>query len=541
MNLNDPNLYKQLSDPLRFGKFFWPDVNFYDKQRETIYSVRDNDETYVPAANKMGKDFVAAFICVWFFMTRQPCRIVTTSAGADHLRVLWGEIGRFIQRSRVPLSSKEGGPLIVNHQDIRRVGRDGKMDQISYITGLVASHDNIAKMQGHHANPDTVEAANDGVPRTLFLPDECSSVVDDYYTKAATWAKRVLAIGNTWPCNNFFKRAIKGNPLTGDPGGDMPRADGRGFHRKIIRITADDSPNVKYARLQERKGMTVTGEVIIPGVKEEAEYQKDRKLRDKVWLCVAHGADFYEGGEVLLYPPDWLNMAEVRHDKIVVRRRAKAIGVDPAEGGDKTTMAAVDEYGLIEMVSRQTPDTAQITSDVLAFMIKHRVPAEKVCFDRGGGGQQHADRLRQMGHAVRTVAFGEAANIPVHPGTVTFQEKVEKTEQRYVYANRRAEMYHRLRLLLDPALEVDGPRFAIPRTEAELRQQLAPMPLLHGNEGQIRMLPKNKRDPKSKEPTLVELIGHSPDEADALVLAIHGMCTDDTMSNRAGAVQGWSR
>lgn len=41
-------------DPLVFGKLLWPDVEFYDKQRSIIYSVRDNVETVVPAGNMLG-------------------------------------------------------------------------------------------------------------------------------------------------------------------------------------------------------------------------------------------------------------------------------------------------------------------------------------------------------------------------------------------------------------------------------------------------------------------------------------------------------
>lgn len=534
--LQDPAVYRELADPLRLCKLLWPDVNFYDKQREVIYSVVNNDETYVPAANKMGKDFVAAFICLHFFLTRTPCRIVTTSAGADHLRVLWGEIGRFVQRSKIPLDSKRGGPLLLNHQDIRRVDRNGKVCPISYIIGLVASPDNIAKMQGHHANPDTVEAANDGVPRTLFVPDESSSVVDAYYTMASTWAKRVLSIGNTWPCNNFFKRAIKGDPLTGDRGGDLPRPNGRGFYRRVIKITARDSPNVRYAEAQRRKGIEPDNTVIVPGVKEWDEFQKNEVLWDAVKKCVSLYADFYEGGEVLMFPPDWLNAAEVRHDGLgSVKRVARGVGIDPAEGGDKTAMAAVDEYGLIELVSKRTPNTAVITSEALAFARKHNVPPDRVCFDRGGGGKQHADRLTEMGFPARTVAFGEGVSLEPHAGLVQAEERRETQAERYAYTNRRAQMYHKLRLLLDPGLEDDGPRFAIPRTEVELRRQLAPVPMLYGPEGQVRMLPKNKRAQNSKEQTLTELIGCSPDESDAVVLAIYAM-TNERYQAVAGAV-----
>lgn len=47
-------MINELRDPLKFAKALWPKVTFYDKQREIIYSVRDNDETFVPAGNMLG-------------------------------------------------------------------------------------------------------------------------------------------------------------------------------------------------------------------------------------------------------------------------------------------------------------------------------------------------------------------------------------------------------------------------------------------------------------------------------------------------------
>ena len=86
-----------------------------------------------------------------------------------------------------------------------------------------------------------------------------------------------------------------------------------------------------------------------------------------------------------------------------------------------------------------------------------------------------------------------------------------------------------LRELIDPSLNPEGwyiEQFACgdpadPTTR--LRDQLAPIPLLYDPEGRIRMLPKNKRAPDSTERTLVEIIGHSPDEFDAVILGIRAM------------------
>lgn len=203
------------NNPMAFAKIFWPDVRFYPKQEEIIRSVVEDDETVVTAGNMLGKDFVAGFIVVCFFLTRHPCRIVTTSAKDQHLEVLWGEVGRFIQTARYPLDVKRGGNLIVHHHNIRKVV-NGDLCRLSYIKGMVASQDSMAAMQGHH-----IANTGDGIPRTLFVCDEASSVTDEYYTMANSWMDRALIFGNPWQCNNFFYKAVKGNLETGDPGGTI--------------------------------------------------------------------------------------------------------------------------------------------------------------------------------------------------------------------------------------------------------------------------------------------------------------------------------
>ncbi len=297
----------------------------------------------------------------------------------------------------------------------------------------------------------------------------------------------------------------------------MPR-----YFRKVLKISAEQSPNVRLARAQQASGLTPTDEVIVPGVLTWGEYQQRRATWDPIRACVGLDADFYEGAQVLLFPPLWLNAAEERARQLAGSfRKARAIGIDPAEGGDQTAMAAIDEWGLIELVSRKTPDTSLITGEALAFMRKHGVPAESVVFDRGGGGKQHADALRSQGHNVRTVAFGESLVLDPKRGLTMLEERLDNREERYAYRNRRAEMYGELRQLLDTSINPNS--FGLPAEYTELRHELAPMPLLWDNEGRMRMLPKQKKDPTSKEKTLTELIGHSPDSADSLVLAVHGM------------------
>ncbi|KKN70636.1 hypothetical protein LCGC14_0429090 [marine sediment metagenome] len=503
-------------DPIQFQKKLWPSTNFYDKQRETIYSVRDDQETVVPAGNMLGKDYVAAFIVIWFFLSRHPCRIVTTSAKDDHLRVLWGEIHRFITSSEYPLDHNRGGPLVVNQRELRKVVK-GEPDGFSYAIGMVASPERSAAFQGHH-----VARTGDGVPRTLFVVDEASSVPDEYYKMASTWASRILIIGNPWPCDNFFRHAVEGKPGTEDKGGNIRAKGNCHYERRIIKIKAVDSPNVRLALAQIRNGKKPTGEIIIPGVKPYDEYLKNKSRWDNVQRCVSLEAEFYKGAEVLLFPPEWLNEAERLARNLGNKRRmAKTIGVDPAEGGDDTVMIAMDDLGVIEMVSKKTPNTWIIVGEVIAFMKKHGVGAENVLFDRGGGGKQIADALRAKGYNVRTVHFGESAVPEKKRGMTILEQRKLNDETKAIYKNRRAQMYGLTSLKLDPSVGSGG--FAIPVIYTELRRQMAPVPRTYDEEGRLWLLPKRNKDPKSDKPTMISLLGCSPDEMDALVLGVFGL------------------
>ncbi len=513
-------------DPVAFCKYLWPDVELYDRQREILYSGQDNDETVVAAGNALGKDFVAAITVLWFFLTRHPCRIVTTSAKERHLNVLWGEIGRFIQTCAYPLDARKGGPLIVKQRELRKVV-DGEEDRFSYVLGMVAAPDKVAAMQGHHV------ARKDGLPRTLFVADECSGIPNSYYLMARTWFHRMLAIGNPWPCENFFKRAILGQSGTNDKGGDILAPDGKRYWRKVFKLSVEHSPNIRLARLETAAGREPSGRIIVPGVKTWEEYQKNRELWDPFEQKVSLDGEFYEGPQRLLYPPEWLDRAALLAEKLQgSRRNPTHIGVDPGEGSAETAMIAVDKLGVVDLDARKTPDTAEIPDRIITFAKQHSVKPQNILIDRGGGGRQIADSLKRRGWKIRTIGFGDSATLEKTRGLKTFDARQRGDETRSIYKLRRSEMYGLLRIALDPT--ADGEGFAIPAEYTELRRQLSPVPLIWDGEGQMVLPPKRgsaRRRLKmtyqdtdaNDDMTMEKLLGCSPDQSDALVLAVFGL------------------
>lgn len=186
-------------NPILLKKLLWPDVEFYDKQIEIVESVRDNSETVVVAGNMLGKDFIAAFIALWYFMCFDFVRIVSTSVKDKHLMVLWDEISSFVRRSRIPLRAEEGGLLDIKHHEIRKIYGSPHAIEKSYLIGQVSLKGE--GMSGHHAE------------HTMLIVDEASGVEDVVYEHACEWARKRLIFGNPNPCTNFFYRGVKQGDL----------------------------------------------------------------------------------------------------------------------------------------------------------------------------------------------------------------------------------------------------------------------------------------------------------------------------------------
>jgi len=229
---------KLQGNPLKLAELLWPEVKFYDKQIEIIESIRDNDETYVVAGNQLGKDFVAGFIALSFFLVPQlyfpqaycdsidrateipdnpdalafpttkrwllkhTRRVITTSVAEHHLDVLWGEIGRFLMMSKVPLAASLGGELVSNSQEIRWKVEQLSKNPINYLVGKVSGKGE--GMAGHHA------AYN------LMVIDEASGVDEQVYQQGQGWAKKFLIFGNPNSCVNFFYRGVKSGDLVAE-------------------------------------------------------------------------------------------------------------------------------------------------------------------------------------------------------------------------------------------------------------------------------------------------------------------------------------
>lgn len=295
------------------------------------------------------------------------------------------------------------------------------------------------------------------------------------------------------------------------------------------------SPNVLEAQRLLHENPSIDPEelrrlsTVVPGVLTWADYLHHREVWDEAKQAAGLDAKFYEGREIRLFPDDWLNRATEleraiqREDQALSHRTC--LGVDPAEGGDNTAWAVVNgTQGLIELRARRTSDTTDIPNETLAIMREYRIEDHDSAFDRGGGGKIHADVLRRKGHNVRTVAFGDPPFTDPTRGLKTFGERVDIREERYAFRNLRAQMY--FELSLDTGFPIPAKFLNRNRITGShsLRHQLSKMPRLLDDDGCYWLPSKGNQTEEMKKrniKTLTQIIGCSPDEADALVIAHH--------------------
>jgi hypothetical protein len=515
-------------DPFQFIRICWPEIRIFDKQRDILHSIRDNAQTFVHAAKEVGKTFVAALAAVHFFASRSPCRVVLFSASQDQLNnALWPELKQLIQTSRVDF-----GFRVVEHAVTKYT--DDSRREVSTMDRMVAHVTTKAeRYQGVHLPFD--------IPRVLAVFDEASAVDDIFLEAAESFAHRILVIGNPMSNLNFFYRCCKG--------GDIESPADDGLLRRVMKLTAWDSPNVQAGMALAARGLSTKRDAqLIPGLLTYEELKQREALWDDVKQTVGLRGEFYEGEQQLLYPAAWLDhaMDAKRWERLNRQeRRVEAMGIDTAQGGrDRTVWTLIDRHGVIEQISTKIGNPVEIAKRTDALVRRHNLTPGRVAIDFGGGGKEVAaflkegwydfdgdegkvQRTRRAGYNIRVVNFGESpgADDSGKGGGKKKRTAWMPSDPSKSYNKRRAEMYGEFRKAMRPDQSGEREPFMI-GPHWELRKELQVMPLLYDGEGKMFLPPKDhKSDDQRKQGvvTIKQLLGRSPDLADSLVLAYHAL------------------
>lgn len=447
-------------------------------QREIMESVRDNRRTSVPSCHAAGKSFVASCIVAWWIATHAPgdAFVVTTAPTMTQVRsVLWRYINRMHSGGHLP-----------GRTNLAQWYISGELVAI----GRKPADTNPAAFQGLHAR------------FLLVIIDEADGVHPDIYgalqTLTTNETSRILAIGNPDMASGRFFDA------------NMP---GSGWN--TIRISAYDTPN--FNGHPER---TVPDEDVPLTVREN--------LVDPGWVLEViadphYGEDSnYYRSKVKAIPPEDSPSAVIplsalrecmphrdRADRLIdwdpvtlelIRGQDLGpveIGLDVGAGGDMT-VARERRGPVLGRVKRvKDEDTMKQLPAIVAFIRLTEAAVVKV--DNIGIGKGLYDRLRQL----KAEGAIDCRVIGVNVG----KAGRKSTNRRPGFPKLRDQMWWEVGRANTLDREWD---LSVLLDEEWILPELYQPTFTETLNGQTKV--ESKDDMKKR-------LGHSPDDADAILLA----------------------
>lgn len=462
-------IYNNLqSDPMFFPKQILG-IKPWSRQRKAIKYVMDKNATYnkttIRGCHGFGKSFISGNIILQFLLTYKPSIVLSTAPTFRQVeKAIWKEVRTSYNNARIPLGGKlaDGAPLL---QIVK--------DQW-YAMGLSTSEGD--KFQGFHEENILVvvdEAA--GVPESIFVS------IDALLTSANA---KLLIIGNPTSTAGTFKKSFEET----------------GWNK--IAVSAFDTPNFTYYGITEQD--------IKSGLWYEKMKAKDFKLpypkmitpqwvedKYKRWRpgSILYDSrvrgNFVDAGSDTLIPLAWIEAAQSRWEELEYGTET-AIGVDVAEYGRDSSVAWVKSGRKLHPAKTfsKLPVMQLVGYLVILFNAQQ---ASYINVDTIGVGTGVEGRLDELGIPTNRV------NVAEGPGGV-------KEEETAKFINKRAQFYWGLRELLDP----ENPNaIGLPQDD-ELVEELMATKYKINSSGKIQIIPKDD---------IKEIIGRSPDKADALMIA----------------------
>ena len=352
-----------------------------------------------------------------------------------------------------------------------------------------------------------------GKPHDLKAFDEITDFTESQYTFIIGWTRsatpgqrcRVVVTGNPpttaegfWVIKRWaawlddkHPRPAKSGEIrwytTGNDGKEI-EVDGPGPHVINGEEVRAKSRTFIRARLSDNPDLAATDyDATLAGLPAELR----AAYRDGNFMASVKDAEFQ------VIPTAWIMAAQARWTPRPPQGMAMtAQALDPA-GGGRDTMELASRYGgwYAEMVSAQGEETADGSTSA-ATVTKHRRDACPVIVDVGGGyGGSVTLRLKDNGIIAVGFNGGKASTAKTLDGQLDF-------------ANKRAEVYWRMREALDPDQE-GGSVIALP-PDPELRADLAAPTWTLTARG---ILIESKLDLRAR-------LGRSPGKGDAVCMAL---------------------
>lgn len=338
-------------------------VNLWAKQKEILYSMRDNPNTIAVSCNAGGKSFVSACGVLWFVCTHKDSIVLTSAPTWRQVTsVLWAEITKLYYNAKFPI----GGELTT-----------GKL-QLGpkwFAIGLPSSEE--VRFQGYHAE------------HILIVFDEAAGIEPHIYTAAqgnlTSANSRLLLIGNpTSPTGMFYEYSKNPN-----------------WNR--IHISAFDSPACdepeKYPYLVNRKWIE--------------ERATEWGTSSPMYISRVLG-EFPVESEETLIPLSWLEAAVKRYESKAGKELLVSdhvyLGCDVARyGSDKSVCATYQPNKILPLKKIQGKDTVAVKHMVNQEALAAAHKLVQITVDDTGVGGGVTDNLRAQMMPVVGVNFNQKA------------------------------------------------------------------------------------------------------------------------------------
>lgn len=447
-------------------------IELWSKQREILEAVRDNKNTAVRSCHEIGKSFTAALATCWWLDVHPPgtARVLTTAPSDKQVKaILWHEINRL--HGKMHLRGRTNlSEWYINNELVAFGRKPSDYDPTAF--------------QGIHAQYLLIildEAC--GIPKALW---------DAGSTLIANENGKMLVIGN--PDDEFseFAQCVKSSD----------------WHN--IRVGYRDTPNF-------------TGEPVSQFLRDMLIHPSWVDERRRKWgegsalfTSKCEGEFPHGTSPFTVVPVTWVERCaqlELTPDM----NRVEA-GVDVGGGGDRTIVRI--RYGpkVGPSISFTDSDPVKTVGNIALLLREHQVTRVKV--DSIGIGWGVYGALRDMStkhNTARSTMLGalshDAEVIPVNFGEAPTPGKET------LFLNKRAEAWWNLRELsrlnLWDTAEID----------ADAMQELTtPLYETLDAKGKVKIQPKKD---------IIEQLGRSPDEADALAYAFFEVAWEGAISSAA--------
>jgi len=499
------------------GKLVWPSPKYahdpvgfcrdilgfdvWDKQRELLEAVRDNDLVAVRAAQKVSKSHSAAALALWWYCTVPGAKVRMTSATAKQVEdVLYTQLLELKANSGVCLDclrESYHGAASCEHLDHGVCGQCLRAEYTgpkpcahsALIDGVIGKtsrsgfkNRDFRVIKGFTSKTAEGLAGYSGANQ-LWILDESSGIPNAIYEAVLgnlIAGGKLLVISNPTKTHGFFY--------------DLFNKHGIGF--KLLHISGMDSPNVREGQ------RTVPGLASLKSIERlAAEYGRDSPI-----FRVRALGEFADIGEGRIFSPEALKVA---YEADTAAVGTLSIGIDPS--GPSGTG---DESGWCAVRGRRE---LRLEGHLGLSDVGHVAMLEEWLRELAGPGELAVVTVDREGSVGAAVYAALKAWADAHPGRCVLRG-LRSSEK----AIRQPLRYDLIRDELCGAVEAwiaDGGSL---RKDSKREADLRALEWIEGNKGLTKLIPKKR---------IKQILGRSPDRYDALSLAVWNSGTTRTHSN----------